>query len=116
MANTSPRASFRDPPQPLNLVDDDPERFKRIVNDTLNLILEGKINVGGSVTLTDSSATTTLNDRKIGIDSIILLQPTTTLAKDEGIPYVTGKGDGTCVLNHASNTNARTYDYVVLGA
>ena len=80
-------------------------------------LLEGKIRSIGTVTLTTSSVTTTLTNRRIGPSSFIGFMPTTSNAA-AGLTalYVTGRGDGTCTLNHANNAQAdRTYDYVVLG-
>lgn len=70
-----------------------------------------------SVTLTTSSATTTLNDTRIGPESVIIFMPTTANAAAElGTLYVTGRGDGTCTINHANNAQAdRTYDIAIIG-
>lgn len=75
----------------------------------------GKFNVTGTVTLAANSATTTLNDVRIGAESYIGFMPTTANAA-AGLTalYVTGRGTSTCTLNHANNAQAdRTYDYAV---
>ena len=87
------------------------------ISDTLNNVLRGKTNNYGSVTLTASSATTTLTDIRIGINSVILFQPTTANAAAE-IPtlYPGTPGDGTVTLNHANNSQEdRTFKYIVVG-
>lgn len=79
-------------------------------------LMRGKMNVVTSVTLAAGAATTTFTDSRIGGASFIGLTPTTANAKAEGIPYVTGKAKGSCVLNHANNAQVdRTYDVIVIG-
>lgn len=78
-------------------------------------VLLGKMNVHGELTLAANSATTTLNDVRIGSGSVLLFMPTSANAA-AGLTalYVTGRGTGTCTLNHANNAQTdRTYDYVV---
>ena len=87
------------------------------VASVLQNAMTGKLNcTKQTVTLTANQATTTLNDPRIGPDSVIDFMPTTANAKAEGTPYVTGKGDGTCTLNHTNNAQAdRTYDISIIG-
>lgn len=89
----------------------------REIADVVNLILDGKINATGTVTLATGSATTTLSDRRIGTGSVILFMATTAnAAGDLANLYVTGRTDGQATLNHSNNAQAdRTYAYVVLG-
>ena len=120
MAITSPRAAARQllvvPEYWEPKTVEDIAEWTRQIAHTVNLLLDGKSNALGSVTLGASSTTTTLNDRRIGVDSIIAFMPTTANAKDEGTPYVTARGAGTCTLNHVSNSqNDRSYDYAILG-
>ena len=82
----------------------------------INLLLQGKINCGGTVTLTANAATTTLNDVRIGGSSRVFFTPTTANAKTEGTPAVTAKADGSATLTHTNNAQTdRTYDYIVIG-
>lgn len=89
------------------------------IADSLNNALRGKLNNTGSVTLTQSSATTTLTDIRIGINSVILLQPTTANASAEignGTIYFGTPGNGTVTINHANNAQSdRTFKYAILG-
>lgn len=85
------------------------------VEEVVNNNGRGKINATGSVTLTVSSATTTLTDKRIQPTSVILFMPTTANALAD-IPYVGTVGDGTATLTHANNAQAdRTFGYVVIG-
>ena len=86
----------------------------REISNVVNNILNGKINSTGNVTLTNSSATTTLYDARIGGDSVILFMPTTSDASTENI-HVTGRQKGQATLNHASATTTRSYAYIVFG-
>lgn len=118
MAVTSPRSTARRNVVVIPYYDkNDPnalDEWLRNIVDVVNQMLDGATNAIGTVTLTDSSATTTLTDRRIGTDSRILFMPTTSNAKDEGTPYVTARGEGTCTLNHANNAQTdRTYEYVI---
>lgn len=92
----------------------DVEEHRRLLANSLNNVIEGKINSTGSVTLTNSSATTTLSDDRIGIDSVILIMPTTSAASTENI-YFSSQDKGTVTLNHTSDTTTRTFKYVVIG-
>lgn len=77
----------------------------------------GKINATGTATLAANSATTTLNDVRIGGESVLVFMPTTSnAAAGMTALFVTGRGDKTCTLNHANNAQTdRTYDYIVIG-
>jgi hypothetical protein len=86
----------------------------REISNVVNNILNGKINSTGNVTLTNSSATTTLYDARIGDDSVILFMPTTSDASTENI-HVTGRQKGQATLNHASATTTRSFGYIVFG-
>lgn len=94
----------------LSIYEDDALNTANVVNG----ILDGKINSTGSITLTNSSTTTTLSDDRIGEDSVILFMPTTSDASSVNI-HVTGRQKGQATLNHASATTTRSFDYVILG-
>jgi hypothetical protein len=94
----------------LSPLGDEPRTIATVVNN----ILDGKVNSTGSITLTNSSATTTLSDDRIGEDSVILFMPTTSDASSTNI-YVTARQKGQATLNHASATTTRSYEYVIFG-
>lgn len=91
----------------------------RQIAEVVNRTLDGGVNSTGSVTLTASSATTTVADRRLGATSFFGLMPTTANAAAEignGTIYVSAQGKQTLTLTHANNAQAdRTYRYVVLG-
>lgn len=120
MAVFSPRAgSSAHLPAPVDW--HDPKEHIRKVAEVANLAQSGKINVTGTVTLTVSSATSTLIDERIGLDSAVLLLPSTANASAEfgnGTIYVTypNATKGQATINHANNAQAdRTFVYAVIG-
>ena len=95
-----------------------PDHTARLA-DAVNNILRGKLNNTGDLTLTASSATSTLTDIRIGTESVIVLMPKTANAAAElgnGTLYFGTPGDGTVTVNHANNAQTdRTYRYAVIG-
>jgi hypothetical protein len=89
------------------------------VRDVTNNMLQGKVNVTLDVTLTASSATTTVQDPRIGGSSAILLCPTTANAAAElgaGTIYVSSIGKQTATITHANNVQTdRTFRLVIIG-
>lgn len=90
--------------------------------DAINRILNGKINIRGTVTLpTDASTTTVVDDPRVGPESIIQLMPTTAAAATE---YVTGSvyisdrdtANKQFTITHSnSGVAGRTFDYGIIG-
>lgn len=67
-----------------------------------------------SVTLTLSSATTTVTDEKMGEDKSVILTPTNSAAASEAI-YLSSALNGSFVLTHANAGTTRTFDYMIVG-
>ena len=65
------------------------------------------------ISLTDSSTTTTIEDDRIGVDSLIVLMPTTADAAAEEIYFTVTHGQ--VVMTHASNTETRNYRMAIIG-
>ncbi len=95
--------------------------WKRLSVEVLNNAMQGKLNNTGQVTLAASVATTTVTDSRIGVDTKLILVPTTANAAAEvgagGLfqtyPNVTKEQ---AVLNHANNAQTdRTFRFVLLG-
>ena len=84
----------------------------------VNRLLDGKSNNTGTVTLTPSSSTTTVLDKRVGSESVILLTPMTNNASAAGnIPYISARTAGESFeLTHASNGQTdKTFDYIIVG-
>lgn len=90
----------------------------REISEVVNNLVEGKSNNTGTITLAVASATTTtLNDERIGYDSVIVFMPTTANAASAMTNlYVSAKTQGSATLTHSANTAAdKTYGYIVVG-
>ena len=91
--------------------------WSRMIAIAVQNILDGKIFATGEVTLTASAATTTLTDKRISPDSVILFMPTTANAAAEMDDlYVSARGEGTATITHPNNANAdKAFGYCVIG-
>lgn len=107
---------FTQVPESFNTINE----WVRRVAQKVNQILDGKTNNTGSVTLTASTTTTTVTDRRVGVESVILFMPTTANASAEigaGGMYVSTQTAGTSfVITHANNAQTdRTFRYIIVG-
>lgn len=122
MTVTSPRSTAKvslvNVPEIFDSIEDPGtvEVVRRIVRG-LNAVADGKLSSVGTVTLTASSTTTTLMDKRIGATSKIFLSPTTAnAAAAVGGLYVSATTKNQATLTHASNSQSdRVFGYVVLG-
>jgi hypothetical protein len=90
----------------------------REISEVVNNLVEGKSNNTGTVTLAVASATTTtINDERIGYDSVITFMPTTANAAGALTNlYVSAKTKGSATLTHSANVAAdKTYSYIIVG-
>jgi hypothetical protein len=84
-------------------------------------LYEGKSNNTGDVTLTANSATTTLEDKRIGPNSVLSFDPLTanaSAALNDGSFYVSARATtkGQATINHTNNANTdKTFSYTVTG-
>tara|TARA_R100000781_G_scaffold113504_1_gene82121 strand:- start:695 stop:1024 length:330 start_codon:yes stop_codon:yes gene_type:complete len=100
---------------PLSLPDQ--AQHLRLISNTVNNTLDGKLNSTGTITLRASQTTTTLSDARIGVNSVILFMPTTAngLTASNTL-YVSARADKSCTLTHASDSATdQTLSYVVIG-
>ena len=89
----------------------------RLISNTVNNTLDGKLNSTGDVTLRASQTTTTLTDARLGGNSIILFMPITANGRTglNGM-YVSARAEGSATLTHASSSNAdQNLSYCVIG-
>lgn len=85
----------------------------RQITTVLNQVVSQFDNTG-SVSLANSTTTTTVSNPKINSQSKIFLQARTTAAATAlASTFVSAINDGSFVITHASATTARTFDYVV---
>ena len=85
----------------------------------VNLLIDGKFNSTGTVTLTASAASTAVTDYRAGPDSVIVFTPTTANAAAEqggGTMYLSARAKQGFTLTHANNSQTdRTVLYIVIG-
>ena len=89
---------------------------ERQVSEVVRGIMDGKTNNTGTVTLaTGGATTTTLNDGRIGKESLLFFTPTTSISLLNAV-YVSSQTQGSATLSHAANTTAnKSYGYIVVG-
>lgn len=85
----------------------------------VNLLIDGKFNSTGSVTLAASAASTSVTDYFAGPDSVIVFTPTTANAAAEqggGTMYLSARSKQGFTITHANNAQTdRTFLYIVIG-
>tara|TARA_B100000674_G_scaffold182815_1_gene148060 strand:- start:941 stop:1267 length:327 start_codon:yes stop_codon:yes gene_type:complete len=95
----------------------DQAQHLRLVSTTLNNVMDGKINSTGEITLRASQTTTTLEDARIGGDSVIVFMPITANGKTaENDLFVSARQSGQATLTHASSGNTdQNFAYIIVG-
>ena len=92
----------------------------RRLQEAVNALGSGRSNAIGTLTLTANAASTTLTDRRIGVDSRVVLIPATANAAAAlyAAPFVlkSAQGIGQVTFAHASNAQTdRRFDYIIQG-
>lgn len=82
-------------------------------HQAITQILSGKLNSYGTFTLIANVSTTVVDDARVGIDSVILIMPTTADAATENTWITTTKQQFTVNHNNTTSTT-RTFKYFVL--
>lgn len=105
-------------PVPLDLPDE--RRHRQLIAEAANGALYGRLLITGTVTLTANQATTSVDDYRMSVTSVVLFLPRTSNAAaaltSTFIPLVGGKANGSFVINHANNAQTdRTFDYIIIG-
>ncbi len=86
--------------------------------NVVNLLVDGKINAAGEVTLGASAASTTVTDYRVGSESVIVFTPTTANAAAEqgGTMFLSARAKQSFTITHANNSQTdRTFIYIVIG-
>jgi hypothetical protein len=87
----------------------------REVSEIVNNLVEGKSNNTGAFSTTVSTTTTTLNDERIGFNSVIAFMPLDHNSSQELKDiYFTNFAKGSCTVNHGSHAVARNYRYIIV--
>lgn len=114
--------TFRSPSNP-PLTDNLGDIVRWLINlaEIVRLMLTGKLNATGTVTLTESVTSTALTDVRLGIDSVVLFDPKTANAAAElygATMYVAtaGRANGVFTITHANDASTdRTFKYLIIG-
>jgi hypothetical protein len=87
------------------------------VAESINGLIDGKLDAVSSVTLTVSSATTVVADNRFESTMALFFTATTAnAAAAVGGMYVSSRGEGTFTLTHANDANAdKTFLYLRVG-
>ena len=92
---------------------------QRDIAGVVNAMLIGGINIGGSLTLTASVTTTTVQDARVSGGSKILLFPTSDTAAlqfGNGTLYVSTKAKGSFTVTQSDTADGtETFDYIAIG-
>jgi hypothetical protein len=117
MTAPSPRAAARTfPTMPLLRDVTDWKEAARFIESAIQLIMNGKLNVTGTVTLSANQTTTTVTDTRAGSNSFIYLMPTTANAGGELGWWISARDKQEFTVTHANDSRSdRTFTYIVLG-
>lgn len=103
--------------QGVTLMLSDEKEHRRQIAQLANNLLQGKLNTVIQVTLTPSSTTTTVTDKRIGAYTGLFFSPLTAdaAAAQAGL-YVSSQQNGSATLTHASTATAdRTFNVLLIG-
>lgn len=91
------------------------KRIEKVV-EAVNLLVKGRSNAAGSVTLTTSSATSTVTNPVVGKDAKVQLTPADANAASEvASTYVSSVADGSFVITHPNNGDTRVWYWHAVG-
>jgi len=93
--------------------------WSNLVVDTVNRLMDGRINSVGTITFTASATTTTLNDQRVANQSVLILTPLTANAATAYVAgwHVSTTTPGTSlVITHANSANNdQDFRYALIG-
>ena len=88
----------------------------REISEVVNGLMEGKSNNVGDFTTAQSTTSSTINDERIGYDSVILFTPMNDKAAFEmSTVYVSALNKGSATIAHGSHSFACIFKYIVVG-
>lgn len=93
--------------------------YLRLLRQSLDYAMAGKLNCTGTVTLQASATTTPVTDNRVYADSVILLMPLTANAAGALATSYIQAADvvgGSFIITHANNAQTdRNFRYVIIG-
>ena len=92
------------------------EKDPRKISDVVRQLMEGKSNAVGTLTLTPSATTTTVQATTCSPSSFVFLSPQTQDAANDMATTSVVAGNAQFVVTHANNPRVdRTFGYAVIG-
>ena len=76
--------------------------------------MEGKINSTGEFTISSGTTTTTVNDRRASVNSIILFVGLGSNITHSH-PYISSRSNGSFVVGHLNHGHDTNIGYVIIG-
>lgn len=96
----------------------DEKQHRRVLAQTVNQAMAGKLNAVTQITLTPNSTTTTVTDARIGAYTFFGFSPLTpdaVTAQISGL-HVSSQANGTATLTHASSASVdQTFNLLLIG-
>lgn len=95
---------------------DDKQQLQRVA-ESINGLIDGKLDVTGTLTLADGATSTVVLDNKFESNMVPVLTPTTANAAGAlATTYLSARAKGSFTLTHANNAQTdKTFLYVRLG-
>lgn len=94
-------------------------QFARRIADVLLSVMQGRLNNTTELTLTANAGSTTLEDPRLTVQSVVATEPLTANAaaeKGNGTLYVSARNNGSVTFTHANNAQTdRTFAVSILG-
>jgi len=86
----------------------------REVAEIVNRTVDGKLNSTGSFTISSGTTTTTVEDQRAGVDSVILFSG---LGHDisHTHPWISSRANGSFVVGHQNHGHDMDVAYVIIG-
>ena len=98
----------------------DPKEHARKQAEATNLILQGKINNTGEISLNSLTTSTTIADARLSINSVLAFDPVDAAASSElasGEMYVleASRDNRKHIITHASSASTRKFFFTITG-
>lgn len=102
--------------EPARTANANDEEHRRELATKLNLALQGRLNVTGTVTLLNGTTSTVITNPNIWQNTVVALTPLSAAAATaHGSIYVSARGAGTLTLTHANPGADAAFAYTILG-
>ena len=98
----------------------DTKEHLRKLADAINFALQGKLNNTGEISLNSLTASTTIADVRLSVNSVLVFDPVDAAAASElasGNMYVleASRDNGKHIITHASSASTRKFFFTITG-